>query len=102
MIVKINGKEEFDEIVLKNEGKVIIDFYADWCGPCRMLSPILEEISNENEDITIYKINIEENQDLATQYMITSIPTILLMNYGKTIETLIGLRSKEDILKVFN
>lgn len=102
MIVKINRKEEFDEIVLKNEGKVIIDFYADWCGPCRMLSPILEEISNENEDITIYKINVEENQDLATQYMITSIPTILLMNYGKTIETLIGLRSKEDILKVFN
>ncbi len=102
MIVTINGKDEFDEIVLKNEGKSIIDFYAVWCGPCRMLEPILESISEENEDITIYKVNIDENEELAAEFMVSSIPTIVLMNNGQKLETLIGLRSKEDILAVFN
>lgn len=102
MIVTINGKDEFDEIVLKNEGKSIIDFYAVWCGPCRMLEPILESIAEENEDITIYKVNIDENEELAAEFMVSSIPTIVLMNNGQKLETLIGLRSKEDILAVFN
>ena len=98
----INGKEEFEEIVLKNKGKVIIDFYAVWCGPCKMLEPILEAIAEENADITVYSINVDENQDLAAEYMVSSIPTIILMNNGETLNTLIGLRSKEDILAEFN
>lgn len=102
MIMIINGQEEYEEIVLNNKGKVIIDFYADWCGPCKMLSPILEEISNENEDITVYKVNIEDNQELATKFMITSIPTLVLMNNGAQLNTLVGLRTKEDILAEFN
>lgn len=101
MITIINGKEEYEEIVLKNKGRAIIDFYANWCGPCRMLEPILEEISDENEDITIYKVNIEENQELAAEFMVTSIPTLVLMNNGKEVTTLIGLRNKEDILVNF-
>lgn len=98
----INGKEEFEDIVLKNKGKVIIDFHAVWCGPCRMLTPILESIAEENEDITVYSINVDENQDLAAEYSVSSIPTIILMNNGSTLNTLIGLRSKEDILAEFN
>lgn len=100
--MQINGTDEYEEIVLKNEGKSIIDFYALWCGPCRMLEPILESISEENEDITIYKVNIDENPELANQFMVTSIPTIVLMNNGSKIETLVGLRSKDDIMSYFN
>lgn len=100
--MQINGIDEYEEIVLKNEGKSIIDFYALWCGPCRMLEPILESISEENEDITIYKVNIDENPELANQFMVTSIPTIVLMNNGSKIETLVGLRSKDDIMSYFN
>ncbi len=98
----INGKEEFEEIVLKNKGKAIVDFHAVWCGPCRMLDPILKSIEEENEDITVYSINVDDNQDLAAQFSVSSIPTILLMNDGKTLNTLVGLRSKEDILAEFN
>ena len=102
MVVQINGKDEFEEIVMKDEGKSIVDFYALWCGPCRMLESILESITEENEDITIYKVNIDENPELANEFMVSSIPTIMLMNKGDKIETLIGLRSKEDILSYFN
>ena len=98
----INGKEEFEEIVLKNKGKAIVDFHAVWCGPCRMMEPILESIEEENKDITVYKVNVDENQDLAMQYMVSSIPTLVLMNNGSPVNTLIGLRSKEDILEGFN
>ena len=98
----INGKEECEEIVLKNKGKAIVDFHAVWCGPCRMIEPILQNISEENEDITVYRVNVDENQELAMQFMVSSIPTLVLMNNGAKIETLIGLRPKEDILAAFN
>ncbi len=100
--MEINGREEFEEKVLSNKGKVIIDFYAVWCGPCRMIEPILQNISEENEDITVYRVNVDENQELAMQFMVSSIPTLVLMNNGAKIETLIGLRPKEDILAAFN
>ncbi len=100
--MEINGREEFEEKVLTNKGKVIIDFYAVWCGPCRMIEPILQNISEENEDITVYRVNVDENQELAMQFMVSSIPTLVLMNNGAKIETLIGLRPKEDILAAFN
>ena len=80
----------------------IIDFYAPWCAPCRMVSPILEEIAEENEDITVYKIDVDKNPELSMQFMVTSIPTLVLMNNGAPVNTLIGLRSKDDILAGFN
>lgn len=100
--MEITSREEFEEVVLNNKGKVIIDFYAVWCGPCRMIEPILQSIADENEDITVYRVNVDENQDLAMQFMVSSIPTLILMNEGNKVETLIGLRSKEDILEAFN
>ncbi len=102
MVMIINGKEEYEEIILENKGKAIIDFYADWCAPCRMVSPILEEIAEENEDITVYKIDVDKNPELSMQFMVTSIPTLVLMNNGAPVNTLIGLRSKDDILAGFN
>lgn len=101
MTMIINGKDEYEEIVLQNKGKAIIDFHAVWCGPCRMLEPILDSISEET-DITIYKINIDENPELAMEFSVSSIPTLVLMNNGAPVNTLIGLRSKEDILAAFN
>ena len=96
MVMIINGKEEYEEIILENKGEAIIDCYADWWGQCRMVSPMLEE------DITVYKIDVDKNPELSMQFMVTSIPTLVSMNNGAPVNTLIGLRSKDDILAGFN
>ena len=94
----INNKE-FNELVLTSKEKVLVDFYADWCGPCRMLGPILEELSKE---YTIYKVNVDNEMELAQNYGIMSIPCMIVFKDGKEVNRLIGLHSKseiEDILK---
>ena len=96
MIKHIN-KEEFDKILVESEDIFIVDFYADWCGPCRMLAPRLEEI-----DATIYKINVDDNSDLAIQYGIMSIPCLISFKDGKEYKRSIGLVEKEDILKLLS
>ena len=92
MIKHING-EKFEKKVLKSKEVVLVDFYADWCGPCRMLAPILEEL----KDIKIYKINIDEEQELAMQYGIMSIPCLISFKDGKEYKRSIGLVEKEII-----
>lgn len=90
----INGnKNNFKELI---NNKVIVDFYADWCGPCKMLSPVLEKISEE-ENIDIVKINVDNEQELAREYGIMSIPTLIIFENGKEINKNIGLCSKQDI-----
>lgn len=90
----INGnKNNFKELI---NNKVIVDFYADWCGPCKMLSPVLEKISAE-ENIDIVKINVDNEQELAREYGIMSIPTLIIFENGKEINKNIGLCSKQDI-----
>lgn len=90
----INGnKNDFKELI---NNKVIVDFYADWCGPCKMLSPVLEKISEE-ENIDIVKINVDNEQELAREYGIMSIPTLIVFENGKEINKNIGLCSKQDI-----
>lgn len=90
----INGnKNNFKELI---NNKVIVDFYADWCGPCKMLSPVLEKISEE-ENIDIVKINVDNEQELAREYGIMSIPTLIVFENGKEINKNIGLCSKQDI-----
>ncbi|MBQ8871369.1 MAG: thioredoxin [Bacilli bacterium] len=95
IVINNNFKEE----VLDYKGTVLVDFYADWCGPCKMLSPVLEEISNET-DIKICKVNVDENQALAIEYKVMSIPTLIVFKEGKKELVSVGLKSKEEILEM--
>lgn len=98
-VLKLTG-ENFEEEVLKNEGTVLVDFYADWCGPCRMMAPIIENIGRELEGkITVAKINIDDNQDIAMKYQIMSIPTMIIFKNGEPRKTFVGVRDKDEIMK---
>ena len=91
---------EFEQEILKSEIPALVDFWAPWCGPCRMVSPILEQIAKENPGkIKIVKINSDENQHISAQYSIQGIPTIILFRDGKEIDRLIGVAPKENILR---
>lgn len=99
-VLKINS-ENYEEEVLQSNKPVVIDFYADWCGPCRMMSPIIDEIAEEKADsIKVGKVNVDENQDLAMKYGVMSIPTIVLIKNGKVEKTFVGVRNKKEILEV--
>ena len=93
-------RENFEEEVLKSEKPVLIDFYADWCGPCKMLSPIIEQIAKENDDIKVVKINIDDERDLALDYDVMSIPTVVAIKDGKELDRIVGFVDKSEILKL--
>ena len=98
-VLKITN-QNFEEEVLKSDKKVLIDFYADWCGPCKMMSPIIDEIAEENQDkIKVGKVNVDENQDLAMEYDVMSIPTIIIISNGEVQKTFIGVTDKEKIIE---
>jgi|TARA_B110000438_G_scaffold227472_1_gene221905 thioredoxin 1 len=93
--------ENFDNVVLKSDLPVLVDFWAPWCGPCKLLGPTLEEISTENEGkLSIVKINIDENQEMAAKYGIKSIPTMLIFKNGELKNQLVGSMPKKDIEKI--
>ena len=93
--------ENFDNVVLKSDLPVLVDFWAPWCGPCKLLGPTLEEISTENEGkLSIVKINIDENQEMAAKYGIKSIPTMLIFKNGDIKNQLVGSMPKKDIEKI--
>jgi len=99
--LKVTDKE-FDTVVLKSKKPVLVDFWAEWCGPCHMLSPILEEVAKENDAIIIKKLNVDENQQTAMKYQIMSLPTVALFKDGEIVESLIGVQPKgayEEIIK---
>ena len=95
--ININ-KENFKEEVLNSEKKVLLDFWAPWCGPCRMVVPIVEEIALERSDIKVGKINVDEQPELAAQFGIMSIPTLVVMENGRIVNQVMGARSKSGIL----
>ena len=92
--------ENYDAQVANAAGKVLLDFWAPWCGPCRMIAPFLEEIAEEDESVTIGKINVDEEMALAAKFGIVSIPTLVVMENRKAVQTAVGYRPKDDILKL--
>lgn len=95
-VININ-RDNFES--LKNESKtVLIDFYADWCGPCRMVSPIVDEIASERSDIVVGKVNVDEEPSLAQAFGVDAIPTLVVLKNGETANRAVGARDKEDIL----
>lgn len=100
-IVNVNN-DNFKEEVLDSKTKVLVDFNAEWCGPCKMIGPILEEISNENDNTKIVSINVDDNGDLAKKYNVFSIPCLVLIENGKEIKRSVGLISKDQINDLIN
>lgn len=93
----------FEQEVMNESGLVVIDFWAPWCGPCKMLTPIFEELSNEYGDEVIFgKVNVDENPSIANKFRIASIPTLMFMKNGQIIENLVGFRPKQEIAKIIN
>ena len=90
-------KENFDSEVLKAEGTVLVDFWATWCGLCRMLSPIVDEVASERPDVKVGKINVDEQPELAQQFGIMSIPTLLVFKNGEKVQESVGLIPKEKV-----
>ena len=98
-IISVN-KENFEEEVLKCDVPVLVDFNANWCGPCKMLRPILDEIAKSSDDYKIVSINVDEEEELSEKYEVYSIPCLVFINNGKETKRAIGLRSKDEILEL--
>ena len=102
MEVKLSN-ENFNKEVLNSEKPVLVDFWATWCGPCKMIAPIISEITEEfNNKVKVGKVNVDEEKELAIKYGISSIPTLVIFKDGKIAKTLIGFRPKEEIKEVLN
>lgn len=94
-------KENFEEEVMKSDKPVLIDFWAAWCGPCKMVAPIIEEVAMETQDIAIVgKVNVDEEPELAQAFNVQSIPTLVVFKDGKIVESVVGVRPKEVIISM--
>lgn len=92
--------QNFDEEVLNYKGKVLVDFWAEWCGPCMMLGPVIEEVSEEVDDVKFCKVNCDEARDIALQFGIMTIPNLIVFENGEQVNQSIGYIEKEDVLKL--
>ena len=95
-VIEIN-EEEFDEKIKNSKNKVLVDCYADWCGPCQMLSPVIEDLANDTEYCDFYKVNIDNAPEIASKYEIMSIPTLLFFENHELKEKTVGFRSREEL-----
>ena len=101
MEIKLSS-ENFEKEVLKSEKPVLVDFYADWCGPCNAIAPVIEELATELDGkAKVGKINVDDNSDIAVEYNVMSIPTLIIFQNGKEEKRLVGLRDKEELLNLF-
>ena len=98
-VLKIT-KENFEDLVLKSEKKVLLDFWAPWCAPCRMVGPIVEAIAEEREDIVVGKVNVDEEIELAMTFKVVSIPMLLVLEGGQTVAKTVGYSPKDEILEL--
>ena len=97
-VIKLNS-ENFEKEVLNSEKKVLVDFYADWCGPCKMMSPVVDEIAKSCSDkVKVCKLNVDEAPDVASKYGVMSIPTLIFFENGNVVDTIVGLTSKAELL----
>ena len=101
MIDKIY-QEEFAEKVINSPNTVVVDFFADWCGPCKMLSPVLEKLDSMNPDIVFYKVNIDENPSLADEFEVRSIPNVVIFKNGQAADRSIGFVSEQQLQEIIN
>ncbi|MDO4475327.1 MAG: thioredoxin [Lachnospiraceae bacterium] len=97
-MVKYINTQNFESEVNSVSGVALVDFYADWCGPCKMVAPIVEEISNERDDVTVFKVNVDESPELASQFGVFSIPTLIGLKNGQETARIVGFRQKAAIL----
>ena len=93
-------KDTFENEVIRSDRTVLLDFWAPWCGPCRAVSPILDEIARERPDVKVCKVNVDEEMELAKQYRIFSIPTLIVMRDGQADNKMVGARTKDQLLSV--
>ena len=98
-MVNITTKDSFENDINNADKTVIVDFYADWCGPCKMLSPLLDELNAENDDIEVYKLNVDDEPDLARRFGVSSIPTLVSFKAGEEFKRVRGAMPKEVILE---
>ena len=94
------NKDNFNSEVINSDKKVLLDFWAPWCGPCQMVLPIVEEIAAERSDIKVGKINVDENPELSKQFRVMSIPTLIVMEKGEVVNRAVGARGKDEILEL--
>lgn len=100
-VLKI-AADNFKKEVLEESKTVLIDFYADWCGPCKMLAPVLEEIAKEKTNTKFVKINVDDAQELAMEYNVMSIPTLVVIKNGKEVNRVVGLVNKSELMEIIN